>query len=330
MDKVRAAFLGMGTMGTRHAEILHQRSDVEIVGLCARPIDDAVKFNAQYGTDYPVYEDFYEMLDKVEMDALYVCLPPFCHDGQIEAAAAKGIAIFTEKPLARDLERAASIHDAVKAAGVKSQMGYHMRFGKGVRMLKKLMDEGKTGKPTLYCANYECNSLHVPWWIHRELCGGQIFEQIIHLYDMAYYLMGNVDSVTGFVANICHKDVPGYTIEDTSSVAIRFANGTLGCITGSNCAVPNRWAGIFKVVFENCVAEFTDYDHGKITWTQPEVKEEMINFDCNPYAEEDDYFIRLVRGEVSEISPIWQGLEGLKIVSGAVESSENDGKPVKL
>lgn len=330
MNKIRIAVLGMGTMGRRHAAILTKRDDVEIVGLCAKPTDDALKFNRDFQTDYPVYEDFYTMLKSVPMDALYVCLPPFCHDGQIEAAAKKGIAIFTEKPLALNLKRGTSITKAVAEAGVKTQMGYHMRFGHGVRYVKELLDSGKLGKATLFSANYECNSLHVPWWIHREQCGGQIFEQIIHLYDMAYYFMGDFDSVTGFVANICHQDVPGYTIEDTSSVSIRFKNGTLGSITGSNNAVPNRWVGPFKIVCENGMVEFSDYDHGKITWNKPEVKEEIIRFDSEPYTEEDDYFVRLVRGEVEEISPFWQGLEDLKVVSGAVSSSENGGVPVKL
>lgn len=331
MDKkIRISMLGMGGMGRTHATQLRKMPEVEIVGLCSLPIDDAAAFNQANGTDYPVFEQFDEMLEKVEMDALYVCLPPFAHNGQIEKAAGKGIHIFAEKPLALNVERAESIASAVKQAGVKSQMGYHMRFGGAVRKLRELMNSGEAGKPTLFIANYECNSLHSPWWTDVNKCGGQVFEQVIHLYDMAYYIMGKADTVTGFVANLCHRDVPGYTVEDTSTVAIRFQSGALGSITGSNCAVPGRWVGIFKIVFENMVVEFPDFNEMRIIYTKGDVREETLHFDTNVRWEENRHFVDVLLGKAPEFAPICEGLDGLRLVSGAVESSSNEGKPVRL
>lgn len=328
MDKkIRVAMLGMGNMGRAHIAQLRKMEDVEIAALCSAT-DGALKYNEENGTDFPVYTDFDRLLNEVELDAVYVTLPPYAHDGQIEKAAEKKLAIFTEKPLAITLERAQSIADAVAKNGVKSMMGYHMRFGGAVKYLRKLMAEGITGKPTLYSANYECNSLHTPWWIRRELCGGQIFEQIIHLYDMAYYMMGDFASVSGYVANLCHQDVPNYTIEDTSAVSIRFKNGSLGSITGSNCAVPDRWMGIFKIVFENCVAEFPDFNEVKITYTKGDIREERLTFNDDVRWEQNRYFIDMVKGEKPPFATIEEGLEGVKIVAGAVKSSENGGIPI--
>ena len=209
-NKVRVAMLGMGNMGVNHLNELRKMEDVEIGALCSLPAQPALAYNEANATHYPVYEDFDQMLAQTPIDALFVCLPPFAHQGQIEKAAAKGIHIFTEKPLALDIARGESIADSVKHAGVYSQMGYHMRFGAAVRKLRMLMEAGETGRPTLFSANYECNSLHVDWWRDRRKSGGQIFEQIIHLYDLAAYVMGKPDSVTGYIANICHQDVPGY------------------------------------------------------------------------------------------------------------------------
>lgn len=328
-NKIRVAMLGMGGMGYTHADELRKMEDVEIAALCSTS-NNAAKYNESRGANYPIYSDVDKMLEAVDMDALYVNIPPYAHCGQIEKAAAKGIAIFTEKPLALTVERSESIAKAVAENNVKSMMGYHMRFGGAVKHVKKLMAEGLTGRPTLYSANYECNSLHTPWWIRRELCGGQVFEQIIHLYDMAYYLMGEFDTVSGFVANICHQDVENYTVEDTSSVVIRFKSGALGCITGSNCSIPDRWVGSFKVVFENCVAEFADLDHVKLTWTKGEVREEVLAFDTPVRWEENRYFIDVLKGEKLEFAPISEGLTGVRIVDGAVRSSEAGGMPVKI
>ena len=208
--------------------------------------------------------------------------------------------------------------------------GYHMRFGGAVEKLVQLIDSGEAGRPTLFAANYECNSLHTPWWIDVNKCGGQVFEQVIHLYDMAYYIMGKAESVAGYIANLCHQDTPGYTVEDTSSVAIRFQSGALGSITGSNCAVPGKWLGIFKIVFQNMMVEFSDFNHMKITRTKGEVTEETLSFDTNVRFSENRRFVDVLLGKAPEFAPISEGLDGLKMVAAAVVSSGNGGAPVKL
>ncbi len=331
MDKIRIAVLGMGNMGTRHLNILRTFEDVEVAAICSHTPASGEKYNAAQNTDYPVYTDFDEMLEKEAIDALWVCLPPFGHTGQIEKAAAKGIHIFTEKPIALNLERGGSIAAAIRDNHVLSQVGYHMRFGKAVRHLRELMENGTAGKPSLFSASYECNSLHVDWWRDKNKSGGQIFEQIIHLYDMAYYVMGEPDTVTGFIANICHQDVPGYTVEDTSAVSIRFKNGTLGSITASNNAIPNRWAGIMKIIFENLVVELSDHNNGRFVYTKEDCRTEEIHSDTDTALfEEDRYFLDVIHGKKEPFATIEDGLTGLKIVSGACTASENGGYPVRI
>ena len=331
MDKVRVAILGMGNMGNKHLNILRGFEDVEVAAICSHTPASGEKYNAEHGTAFPVYTDFDEMLEKETIDALWVCLPPFGHNGQIEKAAAKGIHIFTEKPIALDLARGESMAAAIRENHVLSQVGYHMRFGKAVRRLRDLMKSGAAGKPSLFSANYECNSLHLDWWRDKSKSGGQIFEQIIHLYDMAYYVMGEPDIVTGFIANICHQDVPGYTVEDTSAVSIRFKNGTLGSITGSNNAIPGRWAGIIKIIFENMVVEFYDHNNGRIVYTKEGNRVEEIHSDTDTALQEEDrYFLDVIHGTRTPFATIEDGLVDLKIVSGACTASENGGYPVRI
>ena len=330
MKKIRIAILGMGNMGRGHLNELRRMEDVEIAALCSVPLEPAVQYNKENATSYPIYENYEQMLEEQPIDALFVCLPPFAHNGQIEMAAAKGIHIFTEKPLALDIERGESMARAVAESRVYSQVGYHMRFGKAVRRVRELVETGAASKATLFSASYECNSLHTPWWCDRAKSGGQIFEQIIHLYDMAYYMMGTVDLVTGFIANICHQDVPGYTVEDSSAISLRFKNGTLGSITASNNAIPGRWVGIFKIVFENMVVEFSDHNNCRIIYTRDNNREEIIHETDSARTDEDRYFIDVLKGEKKPFATIAEGLIGLKIVSAACESSANDGTPVHI
>lgn len=330
-EKIRVAVVGMGNMGRCHAMSLSTMQDVELAALCTNHSDNAEAFKKEHGLECAVYSDFYEMIDVLPLDAVFICLPPFCHNGQVEAAAQKGIAVFMEKPIALDLERGASMAKAVEENHVHSQVGYQMRFGAAVRRFRELVESGESGKLTLFTASYECNSLHSPWWRNKTLCGGQVFEQVIHLYDMAQYLMGKAVDVSGRVANLVHGDIPDYTVEDTSVANILFENGALGCITGSNCAVKDQWNARFRVVCENMVADFDDCNHGRIIYTNDRAGEmEVIDGNDNVSWMEVRYFIDTLRGEKPPFATIAEGFSGLKLVSGVVTSSEHDGMVVKL
>lgn len=332
MEKVlKAAVLGMGNMGRAHAGSIMKMKDVELVALCSSPADDAKNFVENNHLDCQVFDDAYEMIEKVEMDILYICLPPFAHNGQLEAAADKGIHIFIEKPIALNLERGRRMVEAVKRNKVITQVGYHMRFGSAVGKFKKYLEDGTAGKPTLYMANYECNSLHGPWWRDVTKCGGQVFEQVIHLYDMSLYLMGDALSVNGYVANLCHQNVEGYTVEDTSVCNIRFANGTLGSISGSNCSIKNQWNGKFRVICEHMVADFTDHNHATFTFTEDEnPRIEEVNEDVDATYKEDCSFVESVRCNKRSAADIVEGFKGLQLVSAVVKSSSSEGTTVKI
>lgn len=332
MEKVlKAAVLGMGNMGRAHARSLMRMENIELVGLCSSPIKDAEEFAGENHLGCALFEDGYKMIEEVEMDILYICLPPFAHTGQLEAAAEKGIHVFIEKPIALNLERGQSMVQAAEKNRIITQVGYHMRFGSAVKKFKKYLEDGTAGKATLYMADYECNSLHGPWWRDITKCGGQVFEQVIHLYDMCLYLMGKAVSVNGYVANLCHQEVEGYTIEDTSVCNIRFASGALGSICGSNCSVKNQWNGKFRVICEHMVADFTDHNHGVFTFTQEDIPRiEEINEEVDVTYEEDCDFVKKVRLHQQSLADIREGLHGLELVSAVVSSSSCDGATVSI
>jgi predicted dehydrogenase len=265
------------------------------------------------------------MLKERALDALYVTLPPFAHDGQIEAAARAGVHLFLEKPIALDVKRAESIVRAVERAGVVSVMGYHMRFGTGVRKLKKMIVDGSAGRPTLFQGSWMCNALGGPWWRDVTKSGGHVVEQIIHIYDMALHLFGDVASVSGTAANLCHTDVKGYTIDDTSASVIKFVNGAVAGIVGSNCAVPTVWKPSFTVVCEKVVARFDGLQHVTFTYSRGKPSEwysknnkkpkvETLDDEADAYAEETKHFLACVRGKERSIAPAREGLVGLQLV----------------
>ena len=330
--EIRVGILGTGSMGQTHAKNLQRIEGVKIVAVCASCMEKAEVFIGSFiSGDAKAYDCFDNLLKETPLDVLYVCIPPFAHNGQVEKAAEKGINIFIEKPIALNTGRGESMLKAIKKAGVKSQVGYHMRFGYAVEELKKLIDSGKAGIPTLLNGRYECNSLHSPWWIDKEKSGGQILEQIIHIYDMAVYMLGDPELASGFASNLCHNGVIGYSVEDTSTSSIRFKTGALANISGTNCAVPMEWNNPFTIVCQNVTAFFLNPNKAEFVFNNGEVCERRVVEGGNDmYIEETKAFIGAVRGEIDNICTIEDGYKSLRLVEAVMKSAENNGIPVKL
>lgn len=143
---------------------------------------------------------------------------------------------------------------------------------------------------------------------------------------MGLYLMGDADCVNGHIANLCHQDVEGYTIEDTSVCSIHFKNGALGSICGSNCSVKEQWNGRFRVICEHMTADFTDHNHGVFTFTdEKEPRTETVAEEVDATYLEDCCFIDTIRGRRENTAGVPEGLKGLRLVSAVVESSGKNG-----
>lgn len=326
----KVGFLGTGYMAGVHANNLKKLPGVEITAVFDADNERAERFRADMGlAGAAVYATFDEMIAASGIDALYICIPPFAHNGQFEAAAAKGIHIFIEKPIALDTRRGESMAHAAKAAGIKTHVGYHMRYGGAVQKLKAMIADSTAGLPTLFDAKYECNSLHAPWWRDVEKSGGQLFEQIIHLYDMAMYLLGTPARVTGYTANLCHRDVPGYTAEDTSVSAAGFTSGAVASISASNCAVPSRWRYEFNVVCKNVSVFFKNENEADFVYTAGgKADTETFRADQNAYFEETKAFIRAINGEQAPLASIDEGLASLRYVELVVKSAGSQSAAV--
>jgi len=325
MSMLRAGILGCGGIAHKHAQAMVGLGDqVELVAFCDRDESRARAFSDQYAAGRAsVFIDHRAMFDQAGLNLLVVCLPPFAHADEVELAAERGVHVLMEKPIALTSEHAWRMVESAERAGIKTQVGFMYRFGKAVSQMKQLLDAGTIGPAGLFSARYFCNALHAPWWRAKEKSGGQLVEQIIHLFDVMRYLLGEPVSVFSRQANFFHRDLDGYTAEDVSATVFSFANGALGVIYATNGAFPNRWIKEWRVVAQKLVAEFTDWNHATFTPTDaPDLAPEMI-------ASEQDVFVLQLRDLVNAIrtngatrTPLREGAKSLDLVLGAVRSAE--------
>ena len=336
MKTIRIGILGTGGVADGHARALAKLPGVQLVGLCNHHLEKAQAFNQKHGNTARCFADFQQMLNTVEMDALYVCLPPGAHNGQTEVAAQRGLHLFLEKPIALDLARGESIARAVRKAGVKCQIGHHLRHCLPVRKLKQMISDGTAGRPLFMQGRWFCNALHPQWWQDPKVGGGQLIEQAIHVYDLARHFMGNVASVSGMAARLGHQRFPAYQVDDASAAVIGFGSGGMASICAANLAEPGKWVTQATILCEKVMVELQAperatfiYHQGKVAEEmgsgQVEIRREEVVNDVDCCEEINRNFVAAIRDRELLRSGIEDGWEGLRLVTAVAQSSAAGG-----
>lgn len=148
-----------------------------------------------------VYEDGRELMNVPGLTAVYICAQTSQHPALVEAASARGLDIFCEKPLARNLPEARRMVEAVEAAGVRTQVGLVLRRSPILNVLADLMaDPGLGPLMTAHLRDdqfFPVRGHYNSTWRGdvREAGGGTLIEHSIHDIDLFRWFFGEIERV---------------------------------------------------------------------------------------------------------------------------------------
>lgn len=219
----RIGFVGVGLIATSHLENLAAMDGVEIAALCDLSEPALEKARRRFGG--AGYCDHRQMLDAQKLDAVYVCVPPFAHAGQELDVLASGAALFVEKPVTLDLEKGREIAAEIERRGAVACCGYHWRYADTTRRVREILPSAEIAQ---VLGRWLGGIWMAPWWKVKDKSGGQMVEQVTHLFDLSRYLVGGITEVTAFAVGGHVHDVEGYTLDDASVANVRFATGAVG------------------------------------------------------------------------------------------------------
>ena len=318
---MRVAVVGIGGIGRVHVEQLGRVKEAQIVAVADLDQARASKVQADYKVP-KAYADYGEMMDKEKPEAVFICTPPSVHLDPVKAAAERGIAVFLEKPLAVKLADAKKAVKVCKVAGVTNQMGYHWRFNDGrIEARSILMEKG--GTIGMVEGKWWGGVYNVPWWIRRELSGGQITEQTTHIFDQCRWLAGDVGKVQALLATRINTDRENYNIEDVSAVLLSFKSGAIGVVTSTNAAVEGE-EGV-KVIAQH--VKYEDFaSRVVIKWRDHQAE---FTGKRSPYLAEEEAFMSCVKAGKPTSVDLEEGLKSLELSLGAIAASKS-GRPVAL
>ena len=245
MRPSRTAVVGCGKVSSIHAKALRDVPDSEIVGFCDRVLPRARGMAAQFGGR--AFADLDQLLRETEPQVVVICTPHRLHADAAEAAASAGAHVLVEKPMAASLADCDRMIAAAEKAGVQLGVVSQRRFYEPVKRMKAAIEAGKIGKPVLgifqmYSWRDEAYYASDPWrgtWDGEG--GGVLVNQSPHQLDLLQWLMGPMQEIAGYWANLNH---PSVEVDDTAVASIRFRDGGLGAIITSVSQKPGIYTKV--------------------------------------------------------------------------------------
>jgi predicted dehydrogenase len=227
MDPLRVGILGTGWMATEHRRVLDAVADAPLVAVCDLDRERAEAFAG--GTGARVYSDWRDMLDREDLTALFVCVPPLEHREPAVTALDLGLPVYLEKPIARTAEDAAAIVAAAQRSGTVCAVGYQWHALDLLDDLSQLLAGQDIG---LLVGASIGPTRSRPWFLDRRAGGGNLLERGSHHLDLARTVAGEVGSVQAAAGRVrlARSTVGGGDIDDAVTILLELTSGALATI----------------------------------------------------------------------------------------------------
>lgn len=249
MAELRSAIVGCGGIAQVHARALSEMPEAELIAFADVIPERAETMAGKYGGR--AYPSLDELLGHEKIDVLHICTPHYLHTPMAQAAAERGINVFTEKPPVIDRQQWTEF----KRLGDKVRVGicFQNRYNGSTRALKDLLSTGEPGK-VLGSRGFVTWRRDAPYYTESGWRGalsteggGALINQAIHTLDLMAYFLGP-GQVLG--ASLSNRHLKGIIeVEDTLEAALDFgdARGLFYAATAYSLDAPI----IFELACEN-------------------------------------------------------------------------------
>jgi predicted dehydrogenase len=242
MKPVRLGIIGMGNIGSHHAEYLLagkiKRCELKAV---SDAFADKLALYQQRGLK--VFGDGEDLIRSGEVDAVIVATPHFQHTSLGIAAFRAGLHVMVEKPISAhkaDAERLIAVrrqHPKLVFGGM-----FQMRAESRYLKIKRIIEDGQLGGVVRFSwivtewfrteAYYAGSAWRATW---KGEGGGVLINQCLHQLDMLQWLLGMPARVRGFVhLGRFHK----IEVEDDVTAYMEFPNGANGTFVSTTGEAP--------------------------------------------------------------------------------------------
>lgn len=341
MDNVRIGIIGVGGMGSAHANSMKDVPRATLTAIC--DIDEAVCAAKAEAFGVPGFTKHTELLDSDLVDAVIVATPHYFHPPIAIDAWSRGMHVLSEKPISVTVKAADEMIAAWRKSGLKFSVMYQMRTEAIYIEAKRIIDSGALGEIYRTCmvmgwyrsqAYYDSGGWRATWTGEG---GGVLINQAPHLLDIFTWLAGLPAAIHGEVRTNLHD----IEVEDEAFAVLTYPNGAHGYLYTSTTEAPE--AHLIEISGDKGKLRIQD---GKIRlwtvdtpvrqhnreseemWSSPrgtEVPVELRETDSGHRAITANFVRAILDGEPL-IAPGEEGLNAMEMINGMILSGKTGEK----
>lgn len=219
---LRVAILGLGSYGTRVADAMQSCTRAKLVGAISGTPAKLTAWQTKYGIPAKNcynYENFDQVKNNPDIDAVYVITPNALHHDQVIRVAKAGKHAICEKPMSVNAQQGQEMIDACKKAGVKLLVGYRMHFEPKTLEIIRQRNAGELGK-ILFFQGLSGFTIGDPtqWRLNKQLAGGG------SMMDIGIYSINGSRYIIG-------EEPVWVTAQETKTDPVKFGEGVDETIT---------------------------------------------------------------------------------------------------
>ena len=192
---LKVAIMGLGSYGNRVAEAMQACKTAKLTGVISGTPSKIKTWQEKYNIPEKNcynYENFDNVKNNPDIDAIYVITPNAQHHGQVIRTAKAGKHAICEKPMAINAKEGQEMVDACKKANVKLLVGYRMHFEPNTLEIIRMRKDGELGKIMFFqgLTGFRSGDPN-QWRLNRKLSGGGSMMDIgIYSVNGARYMVG--------------------------------------------------------------------------------------------------------------------------------------------
>jgi predicted dehydrogenase len=218
MEKVKIGMIGAGSLANSvHYPSLAEFDDVEIAAICELDEERLNKTAAKYEVEGK-YKDYKKMVKEVDLDAVYIIMPPHhLFDLVIHCLNSK-LNVFIEKPPGVMSEQTRNMALTAEKNNCLTMVGFNRRYIPLMAEVKKIVQERG---PILQCAaTFYKNSIGAGPYYHGAI--DILSCDAVHAVDTLRWMGGEVISAASDIRKL-HAEY-----DNSFNALLRFENGATG------------------------------------------------------------------------------------------------------
>jgi predicted dehydrogenase len=221
MEPVKIGLLGCGRIAQLvHINTLAKLNGARLVAVADKNPSVLKQLKEKLPSGTTLFEDYKELIQIPEIEAVVVCLPNELHAEAAAMAFKHRKHVYLEKPIALNTGEAKDVVFAWKSSGLVGMIGFNLRFNPLYGKLKYHIASERVGRILSVRSTFSSSPRALPQWKKQRTSGGGVLLDLAsHHIDLLYFL---------FERDIVRVNAHTYSYkseDDTATVELTLENG---------------------------------------------------------------------------------------------------------